>query len=59
MNFIRDIFNSRTNGSGNFFVELKNILGYAPKNKEVYKIAFTHRSMNKRDNYGNPVMLVT
>ena len=55
MNFIRNIFNSHANGNGNFFVELKQIVGFTPKNKDVYRVAFTHRSMNKRDNEGNPI----
>lgn len=55
MNFIRNIFNSHANGNGNFFVELKRIVGFTPKNKAVYRVAFTHRSMNKRDNEGNPI----
>ncbi len=55
MNFIRNIFSSHANGNGNFFVELKQIVGFTPKNKEVYRVAFTHRSMNKRDEEGNPI----
>lgn len=55
MNFIRNIFKSRAIGNGNFFVELKKIVDYTPKNIEVFEIAFTHRSMNKKDEYGNPV----
>jgi ribonuclease-3 len=55
MSFIRNILNSRTSGSGNFFIELKKIVGFTPSNKEVYKVAFTHRSMNKRDAEGNAI----
>ena len=55
MNFIRNILNSRSNGNGNFFIELKQILGYMPQDKEVYQVAFTHRSMNKKDEEGNPI----
>jgi len=55
VNFVRNILNSRTNGNGNFFIELKKILGYTPLDKEVYLVAFTHRSMNKRDDEGNPI----
>ncbi len=55
MSFIRNILNSPASGNGNFFVELKKILGYAPKNKNVYLVAFTHRSMNKKDEQGNVI----
>ncbi|MBT8265670.1 MAG: ribonuclease III [Bacteroidia bacterium] len=55
MNFIRNILNSRSDEDGNFFVRLQNILGFKPKDVDIYKIAFTHRSMNKRDDEGNPI----
>jgi ribonuclease-3 len=57
MNFIRNIFkkNSRSDEGGNFFIQLETILGFKPKDLKYYKKAFTHRSMNKRDDKGNPV----
>lgn len=55
MSFIHKILNSRSDEDGNFFVRLKNILGFKPNEILVYRIAFTHRSMNKRDNEGNPI----
>ncbi len=55
MNFIRNIFNSRSKGNGNFFMDLKKILGFNPNQLRYYKKAFTHRSMNIRDNEGNAV----
>ncbi|WP_420571071.1 ribonuclease III [Kordia sp.] len=55
MNFVRKILNSRSNEDGNFFVELEDILGFKTKRKKVYKKAFTHRSMNKKDAKGNSV----
>ena len=55
MSFIHKILNSRSDEDGNFFVSLKNILGFKPNEILVYRIAFTHRSMNKRDNEGNPI----
>ena len=55
MAFIRDIFGSRSKGDGIFFDRLKNILGFKPNELEVYRIAFTHRSMNRRDEEGNPI----
>jgi ribonuclease-3 len=55
MNIIRNILNSRSNKDGNFFLELSKILSYKPKNKELYIKAFTHRSLNLKDNHGNAV----
>jgi ribonuclease-3 len=55
MNYIRNIFNSRSKHDGNFFLHLKNILGFNPKNKTLYLKAFTHRSMNIKDDKGNAI----
>jgi len=55
MNYIRNILNSRSKNGGNFFLQLKKILGFNPKNKTLYLKAFTHRSMNIKDNNGNAV----
>lgn len=55
MSFIHKILNSRSDEDGNFFVRLKNILGFKPNKISIYRIAFTHRSMNKRDVEGNPI----
>ena len=55
MNIIRNILNSRSNKGGNFFLQLSKIVGYKPKNKELYVKAFTHRSLNLKDNEGNAV----
>ena len=55
MKYIRNILNSRSDDDGNFFMELQNILGVKIRNKDVYRKAFTHRSMNKRDESGNPI----
>lgn len=52
MNYIRKILNSRSKGGGNFFLQLEKILGFKPKDKELYIKAFTHRSMNIKDNNG-------
>lgn len=49
MRFIRNILNSRSKKDGNFFIQLEKILGFKPKNETYFKKAFTHRSMNKRD----------
>lgn len=53
MSVIRDILNSRSSKGGNFFVMLTKIMGFKPKNINHYKKAFTHKSLNKKDNVGN------
>ena len=57
MNFIRNILkrNSRSDEGGNFFVQIQKILGFQTKKQNLYTKAFTHRSMNIRDNNGNPI----
>ena len=55
MSIIRNILNSRSNKDGNFFLQLSKILGFKPKNKELYIKAFTHRSLNLKDHEGNAV----
>lgn len=55
MSFIHNILNSRSEEDGIFFMELQKILGFKPKDAAIYRIAFTHRSMNKRDDEGNPI----
>lgn len=53
MNFTSKIFHSHSKEDGNFFLGIKKILGFRPKNLEIYKKAFLHRSMNKKDKDGN------
>ncbi len=36
-------------------MKLKNTLDVNPKNKDLFKIAFTHSSMNKKDNQGKKI----
>ena len=56
MKIIRNIFkNSRSSENGNFFLKLKPILGFSPKNEDLFVNAFTHRSMNLKDSKGNPI----
>ena len=55
MTFIRNIFkNSHSETDGNFFLTLHSIIGFKPKNKSLFIKAFTHRSMNQRDDDGTP-----
>ena len=37
------------------FDNLKNLLGYMPSNKSIYRAAFTHSSMNLRNPDGKPM----
>lgn len=57
MSFIRNILNknSHSEQDGNFFSSLSKTLGFKPNNLNVYKKAFTHRSMNIKDDKGNPI----
>ncbi|WP_298528682.1 ribonuclease III [uncultured Christiangramia sp.] len=55
MSVIRNILNSRSYKGGNFFNILTQILGFKPKTLSSYKKAFTHRSLNRRDEDGNAI----
>ncbi len=55
MNIIRNILNSRSEKNGNFFIAIQNIVGFKPRTLRYYKKAFTHRSMNLKDNKGNAI----
>ncbi|WP_445736941.1 ribonuclease III [Mariniflexile sp.] len=55
MRNIRNILNSRFKRNGNFFMEVTKILDFKPKSIHFYKKAFTHRSMNIKDNKGNAI----
>ena len=56
MKSILNLFKSRTSKEdGIFLSKLKNLLGKRIKNIEIYKKAFTHRSMANFDPNGNPI----
>ncbi|WP_190810198.1 ribonuclease III [Flagellimonas sp. S3867] len=55
MKFTSKIFNSHPKTDGDFFWGIKQILGFKPKDIDIYKKAFLHRSVNKRDARGNPM----
>ncbi len=55
MKFAPKIFNSHPKTDGDFFEGMKKILGFKPKDIGIYKKAFLHRSLNKRDEKGNPM----
>ena len=50
----KNIFNSRTDKHGDFFFEIKKILGFSPKTISIYVEAFTHRSTNEKNSEGQP-----
>jgi ribonuclease-3 len=49
---IKDIFNPRAERDEDFFVAIKKILGFKPKDISFYEEAFTHRSMNETNSDG-------
>lgn len=53
MGFVRNILNSRSSENGNFFMALQDVLGFSPKQLSYYQRAFTHRSLQKKDEFGN------
>lgn len=55
MLFPSNIFNSYLKEDRNFFEGIRKILGFKPKNLNIYKKAFLHRSANKKDPNGNPM----
>ncbi len=57
MRFIRKIFakSSRSQEDGIFFSDMEKILGFKPVTIGFYEKAFTHRSLNKVDDHGNPI----
>lgn len=55
MSFPSNLFNSHSKKDGNFFWGMKKILGFKPKNLEIFQKAFVHRSANRKDKAGNPM----
>ena len=55
MRFFDKIFKSQTKSSGNFLFKLKNELDIISKNKDLFKKAFTHSSMNIKDSSGKKI----
>lgn len=55
MNFTSNIFNSHSKKDGDFLLGISRILGFKPKKLLIYKKAFLHRSVNKKDKHGNPI----
>lgn len=53
MKVIRNILNSRSSKNGDFFIKMQGVLGFSPKNIDYYERAFTHSSLQKKDQEGN------
>ena len=49
------IFNSHSKADGNFFMAIRYILGFKPKDLSIYKKAFIHRSLHLKDAAGHPL----
>ena len=52
---IRKILNPSSKNEDFFTKELRQILGFKPSRISIYKKAFTHRSVNLKDNKGIPI----
>lgn len=52
MKFIRNILNSRSDKGREFFLEVKKLIGFKPLDISIYKMAFTHRSLNLKNSLG-------
>lgn len=55
MSVIQNILHSRSDKNGNFFNAIQRLIGFKPKEVSYYKTAFTHRSLNKKDEAGNEI----
>ena len=55
MNFIRKIVKPHSEEDKALYIELKELLNFSPRNINKYRKAFTHRSVQKLDDKGNPI----
>jgi ribonuclease-3 len=55
LKFIRKIIKPQNKKDEEFYGELKELLGFRPKNIDFYKTAFIHRSIKILDKDGNPI----
>jgi len=57
MNWFRKILNKKSpiNNSGIFYSAIAKIIGYKPKNIELFNTSFTHRSVNRTNDKGEIV----
>jgi ribonuclease-3 len=54
MALVPKIFSSRSAKEGEFFYDIKKILGFKPKSIAIFEEAFTHRSLNEKNSEGIP-----
>ncbi|GAB1308618.1 ribonuclease III [Urechidicola sp. KH5] len=54
MKFIRKIIKPLPKKDEAFYIEIKSVLGFQPRNIELYRNAFVHRSIKETDETGNP-----
>ncbi|MCH8534030.1 MAG: ribonuclease III [Flavobacteriaceae bacterium] len=55
MGLLKNIFESRSKKDGILFEKVSQILGFKPKNIAIYQKAFTHRSAQLKDQFGNDI----
>ncbi len=55
LSFPSNLFNSHTKEDGRFLTGITKIIGFKPKNLEIFKKAFIHRSANLKDENGEPI----
>ena len=55
MTLLKKIFKSRSEENGIFFMKVSEVVGFKPKDLSLYETAFTHRSMNIKDENGNAI----
>ena len=55
MGLLKNLFESRSKKNGILFDKVTEILGFKPKNLSIYQKAFTHRSAQIKDKFGNQV----
>ena len=55
MKFFKNIKKSRSASDEIFYAQIKKMLGFAPKNLSFYKQAFTHTSLQLKDEKGYPL----
>jgi ribonuclease-3 len=55
LKFIRKIVKPQVKEDEDFYVSIKKLLGFRPKNINYYKTAFIHRSKKVLDENGNPI----
>jgi len=53
MSVIQTILSSRSNKDGSFFSAIQKIIGFKPKKITHYQRAFIHRSLHRKDEFGN------